>query len=497
MGHSVKHAPSIVDGKLTRTSVSAMQKAARCPRAYRYRYVEKLPEPKSPGLETGTRAHARMADYLATWDVEKLSPMERVGLARGLVPSKEELKAFNLALPAEANAAGVPLTGEIDALALLKGSAPGVLSVIDWKFKKSLERYASTPESLASPEAEEGIQMLGYAAALLSSSAWAPASFELRHVTFSTQGAPDVKPSAISVTPFEARQRWASISDRLVPVMRQAAAAECPEDVPQNLNACDAYGGCPYRYPKGPCPGKGRPSVASLFGSTRSEKVSSKMSGLLDGLEDIDETPAQAAPSAPFEGVLPPDAPASNPLLASKQDDTPKEAEPESSVPQTESQMVEALEASINQVKRGRGRPKKNPLPEPVTVQVPPPIQTAQTPPAARVVSPPPQAAPPQAGGFSLYFGCAPLRQPAQTLGKYVEALDEALRKAAQLNCPDIRTTTSQDFSFGKWRGYLAKLALETPPAPGHYVVTRGDERVEVVAEALMDIADLVVMGSR
>lgn len=97
--------------------------------------------------------------------------------------------------------------------------------------------------------------------------------------------------------------------------------------------------------------------------------------------------------------------------------------------------------------------------------------------------------------GFSLYFGCTPVGVQTQTLTAYVDNLDKMLCEAAQLNCADIRTTMSQDFSFGKWRGYLSKLALEELPAPGHYVVLPGDERVEVVANALIAKADVTVLG--
>lgn len=498
------HSPTVVDGKVMRTSVSALQKAHRCPRAYHYRYVQKLPEKESQGLITGTQAHARMAHFLLTGE-DVLSPMERVGLARGLIPSKEELVAVNYPLSSTAQAEGIPLVGEIDALACLK-ETPNLLTVIDWKFKKDIEKWGVTEEELASPDASDGIQMLGYAATLAEDEWRLESAFELRHVTFATRGAPDAKPTSAVVTRDDVLTKWGAITSKLVPVMRQAAAASDARDVPQNLDACESFGGCPYKIP---CLDRGQ-GIKNLFADIRSTlKGSTKMAGIFDGLDDIPSTPApQAAPSKPYEGVLPPDAPVSNPALAAKLDDAPKPVEP--SVPQTESQMVEALEASINQLpKRGRGRPKKEALPEPVKVQLPPPAENPRQHPQ---VTPEPQGvarsayevppseplpAAPSAkpGAFTLYFGCSPIRIPTQTLGAYVEALDEALRKAGQLNCPDIRTTTAQDFSFGKWRGYLAKLALETPPAPGHYVVTRGDERVEVVAEALMEIAELVVIG--
>ena len=108
-------------------------------------------------------------------------------------------------------------------------------------------------------------------------------------------------------------------------------------------------------------------------------------------------------------------------------------------------------------------------------------------------------------GGLFLYFDCAPVGVATQSLGEYVDTLDALFSEKAQIKplstdadgsgVYDVRSVSSQDFGFGKWKGFFAKLAAERPPADGHYLVTRGDERVEVVAEALTAIAALVVRG--
>lgn len=96
-------------------------------------------------------------------------------------------------------------------------------------------------------------------------------------------------------------------------------------------------------------------------------------------------------------------------------------------------------------------------------------------------------ASPPPAGPTHLYFGGAyPVGVPTKTLHEYVERLNTAVLtarySAAEL---DVRLSQNPELKFGQWKAVLAGFAKETPLEPGHYLVTGGDERVEVVAEAL------------
>ena len=187
--------------------------------------------------------------------------------------------------------------------------------------------------------------------------------------------------------------------------------------------------------------------------------------------------------------VLPPDAPESNPVTAT---------------PQTEPSMIAALEASIAAVtppapvepeKKPRAKRRMNVVdvpdaPAPAAVSSGSILiygQATVTPPAPAPVTPP------AGSGIFLYFGCAPVGVLSSSLVAYVNALDKGFREAVQIQCADIRSTNSQDYGFGKWKGIFSRIAVEHPPAPGHYVVTGGDERVEVVASALSEIATLVV----
>ncbi len=101
--------------------------------------------------------------------------------------------------------------------------------------------------------------------------------------------------------------------------------------------------------------------------------------------------------------------------------------------------------------------------------------------------------------GFHLYFDSSPAFVPTTSLAGYVQAIDRELCKVLQLNCHDIRATDSKDYGFGKWEAWIGPLAVENPPAPGHYLVSTGDRREEVIAKALAGSgkAALVVFGGR
>ena len=202
--------------------------------------------------------------------------------------------------------------------------------------------------------------------------------------------------------------------------------------------------------------------------------------------------------------ILPPDAPVSNPLLAAREPVAPPVPQATPSTPQNEAQMVAALEASVAQApaaaaeKKTRKRTAKieDVQPDSNVAQVIASAVAEVNPPAVVTprVSYAEAAASESTSGFSLYFVGSPVGVPTKTLNTYVETLDAEIRKAGQLNCPDIRLAPGQsDFGFGRWKAFLAKLALEMPPPPGHYIVTSGDERVDCVANALIEKASLVV----
>jgi hypothetical protein len=101
-------------------------------------------------------------------------------------------------------------------------------------------------------------------------------------------------------------------------------------------------------------------------------------------------------------------------------------------------------------------------------------------------------------GAIHLFINCIPVGVPTQSLAPYVDQIQAVILK--NQNLPeglDLRCVDTKPLNFGGWKGALAMAARMSLPPPGSYVVTVGDERVQVVAEALAGVlpAGAVVRG--
>ena len=159
-------APVVINGVIQYTSVSALQLAKRCPRAWRYKYVERLPDDKeSKGLTRGTEGHARLATFLTT-GLDILDPLERLGVTRGYVPEFLPLGArVEHSIEGVAAAGPLKMKGSIDLYVPATGAGGELRALVrDWKFKKDIGKWGCSADDLIDPEHEAGIQMIGYAA---------------------------------------------------------------------------------------------------------------------------------------------------------------------------------------------------------------------------------------------------------------------------------------------------------------------------------------------
>lgn len=247
-----------------------------CPSRWYFRYVLGLPDdPPSKGQARGSEGHKRVEDWLRS-GVNVLDRLERRGLPFMPVPNMIDGKPTAEALelgpvlveehfkaPADIEpddgkqvraarnvplmALDVPVIGYIDLVNPRQLARTGVVQIKDWKFKKSIELYAAKPADLLNPKNEAGIQMLGYAR-------WAFDAFpgvktvELSHVTFQTQGMPDVKESGpVPIHVDSAKALWETVTHVAIPGMQKAAAAEHFSQVPRNERVCYKYKkACPY-----------------------------------------------------------------------------------------------------------------------------------------------------------------------------------------------------------------------------------------------------------
>ncbi len=577
---------SVIDGELVRTSVSAMQKADLCLSKYFFRYALGLPDdPPGKGQKRGTEGHGRIEKYLRH-GVNVLDRLEQLGIDQGLIPQHGPglLIEETFGKPTPLLADGVPLAGYIDLVNTRHLASTGVLWITDWKFKKSIEQYMCRPEQLIDPADEAGIQMIGYAEWARVASERFPGmrAVRLAHVTFQTHGQPSVVESAAPILPLtDIAEKWLTVTRRLIPAMRRAAAAKTHLEVPKNEKVCHKYHkACPYL---GTCLDRmarlragfrvAVPVVGVQTGEVHMGMVSA-MTGVpaavpqpiqVDSAEPakkrlvIKDVTAPAAVAAnaqtgrdytvhgegkgascrflclapmgdqmyvsfiPLAGgppvvvpgdtavvelalVVPPDAPKSDPALASKPLPPVPDIQPDAAhaaaaafaaaVPITPPVKEKKARAKKAEPAASMGNPETgegatpNVLKDNSISSTPEPIHQDSAKPAAMG----------SMEGVHLYFGCSPIGVQTTHLGHYVRRIEMELIKLAQLNLSgeDIRTANDKVFGFKMWTGYLAQMARENLPGPGHYVVTGGDERVQVVADALVPLAlaGCVIVGA-
>jgi len=176
-------------------------------------------------------------------------------------------------------------------------------------------------------------------------------------------------------------------------------------------------------------------------------------------------------------GVMPPDAPASNPATNA----APVPPEALASLPADVRTIVEnhgatppATAAETPTAKRGRGRPKSD-------------TTTTTT----------SQASTNETDGLSLYVDCIVKGRGVPTdLGSYIDKLCAelcTLYKAVDIRC----APSDSPLSFGKWKGALAAAIRENPPENGTYVLysVRDSEIRQVVVETLEPLCAVFVRG--
>ncbi len=594
---------TVQGGKLHHLSVSSLEKAdpqtdGGCYRKFffdKVLHVETVNQYQA-AMDAGTALHGEIEKYLKTGE-NALGTLAMKGLH--FIPSPgEDLhveEGFHFidygVLRSPLTAANVPLVGYIDlwhtrALTVdgdgrAVRDPDGRIEVIDWKRKGSAKDRNGTSTFKRPEQLIRTIQMAGYGELHRRLGA---SHVRLSHGYFPASGGLPQKVTNLHASEeFEKPWRYVEAVARvLVDVAKETEISK----VPANVNACGAYGGCPYR---SRCPAGHTSSLSSLFGETAKGEIMGLLSQLgapapttnspqYDAAMTVAYGPADAsasadtraqllaeearlraqqqaldanaailgqmrsawctitssgrgtptlggeaakayasahgmtaaigyagsgqlgqlnlmdpahilqlaselsgtpiAPAAPIEpvvfppiaGILPPDAPESNPALASKG-------------PEVATQEVPA---------KKRGRPKASDVKELVS-------EVASEPPAAT---------------FPEIRGKMPVADPDSTLSVYVDCvpsceyenlhpyIDRILFTLAQKYCVDGQgKPTLQDIrcapqdgqlGFGKWKGAVHALVREAPPPnKAYYLDTRGNEISEVVADAMRVVVSI------
>ena len=221
---------------------------AGCPRRWWFRYVAGKPEPETQAKSKGKDFHTSIEHYLKTGE-DVLSPEVRAGkhLIRRGESQHIELQLPDQALGLSLDFAGVYLSGRIDLLDCgtvhLDGEGAEVsedtIEVLDWKTTSSIAAYAKSGAALLTDP-----QMVGYGLAVLNADKHAD-RVRLSHVYFQTRGQKLAAKRTIVATrdhlEGEHRRLTAVVSD-----MQRVSEISDASEVPKNLLACSAYGGCPH-----------------------------------------------------------------------------------------------------------------------------------------------------------------------------------------------------------------------------------------------------------
>lgn len=564
-----------------------MQLIDGCKPRWHFKYVQKIPEGDAgPGATRGTEGHGRIEDYLTT-GINNLDPLEFEGVRAGFIPEPGEglyieqpigltydvLTAFQLHGYEPITAGEFGMAGFIDLVNTRFLAVDGTLELTDWKFKKTryeklpvldehgdpvinsltgLPEVESTPihccsdAELLDPESEAGIQMIPYAMWAVVNAHLFPGMkrIRVRHITFQTKGAKNVRESKAVADLTRIGALWDIVTRRIVPKVQESQAATDVQSLEKNTSLCWKYppNGCPY---KSKC--LTRDSLFASFGAPM---------GLLSSVV------------ASSNGVIPPPAASAPPRVIIQDESTPtiaaKDATPgtryrvgsvlatflciaegkamfmvngappfsveldtqvlaptESAAGGTPAQ-APAQAANVQPATTPAAPPAPAPepsaalVPEPAAVEAPKktkakkadPIHTESAPPTNTALAFAPQAtaAHPYAGVY-LYVGCAPIGVTTSTL---IPLALEAEAKTVQAGIAgkvdgvlagmDLRVVGGNTFGFGKWVAYFEAAAKTIPIAPGHYIATTGDARVEAVTRVLMGIlppGNVILAGGR
>jgi len=221
---------------------------AGCPRRWWFRYVAGKPEPETASKSKGKDFHTSIEHYLKTGE-DVLSPEVRAGkhLIRRGEKQYVEVQVPDRVFRLKLDFAGVYLSGRIDLLDCgtvhLDGEgaevSEDVIEVLDWKTTSSIAAYGKSGAALLTDP-----QMVGYGLAVLNADRHAD-RVRLSHVYFQTRGQKLATKRTIVATrdhlEGEHRRLTAVVSD-----MQRVAEISDASEVPKNLLACSAYGGCPH-----------------------------------------------------------------------------------------------------------------------------------------------------------------------------------------------------------------------------------------------------------
>jgi hypothetical protein len=525
-----------------------------CLRRWWYQYIGGIKEPPSKAMLEGEQLHREIATYLETGhkalSSQVLSGLHMIPdpgpdllIEHDIIPAMPDGKS-GLA-HAVLKADGIPVLGAIDlihARGINKGTnditdthdPAGTIEVIDWKTCRTLNHAKPGPELLKS------IQMVGYGKYIFEAEPDAKL-VRLSHGYFPKQGTP--RKTTIRADRGQINKSWEH-ANRVASSIRDAAKETNPDLVEANTQACTAFGkDCPAKsvcsavknnvmakfvgnlqasqlIPPGnlikkmenapnngilaaikakqaasnlpePRPNRG---VFGSIGATKAEVTDEKarLKAELERLEALEKEALKDEKPDLSNGpeLLPPDAPESDPMLASK--------------PQVQNSFTEAMAAVAEEVpvvevvekkKRGPKGPRKPKVEtskvEEITKEEEVLIKERAEEISEMVSSPPsaPSEGPEQVHAdpverqpVNLYVNCSVEGVVVESLWPLIDHLIELLNQESKSK--DFRL--SKDLEYGKWKAALTAFIHATPIPGGNYALPRAHGDIgQVVVEAM------------
>jgi len=561
--------PAVEGGELKRVSASQIElfnaqdnPDSGCQRKWYLNKVLRKPIPSGKAAEAGSASHKNIEDYLRGKPVT-LVPIEAELLRfmpKPLDPHNRPEVEFEMPVP------DCTLIGKIDVLndsgkwidneGVSRPSFANEVEILDWKFTGNVQARAETPKSLATDLA---MNVYGKHAAE-NDVEW----IRLSHAYSQTKNGKKALKVSTLVHRDQVEEYFSLKVLPLIGEMRKAARITDFHDIPANRGACFSFGQrCPFydECQTGPVEMFGDflhvqgDSTVSLLSamlpkslppppasSTFPENPSIALGAEASSSPTAAAAPPEVtAPSIASSGILPPDAPPADPVLATvgtegqfhtdasgqlyrfkkgqwsfagAQDKQDYEAERLATTPNKAlNDLIDQGGAEIIPIKRGRGRPpkiKSEAVPSNDGSATPPPtretglsvVETASATTEAAVQGVTvPRTAPVDAAiishkpsGVELYIR-AVTSLPSKPIEVYAQAIAEKLAAVCGQPGQDIRVSKHASLTYGSWKGALATAIRQYPPDKGLYTLMSRGEFYDVVGDTISEFADHVVRG--
>lgn len=279
-------------------SASQMKTHSMCKRKWWIERFSGLPRtPSTPAQQLGTDVHdilERRVKYGLDFPDSKAGRIAQTadkfltGLKGPIAEGKITLDSIN-----------PPLLGFVDLY--VPGEVP---EIIDYKTCSNW-KWAKTSEDL-----ETDLQMIPYAMHAIEKTG--ADKVRVTHIQMITKGPPEAREASVLLDAEKVKEEWAGLNE-LAAEMRGTAQIAKAQDVDGNLNACGAYGGCPYKEMCGVAEQMKRPFSDMGLVAPEGKKMGNGENRLQELLRKRREVTGASVGNGAGPSIVPPEAKATAP----------------------------------------------------------------------------------------------------------------------------------------------------------------------------------------